>query len=175
MHSAAFDESQNIVQPVPSHPPPTFLAHDLINSNIDLSGTLISLPALMDKPQPSDFPSSTDPTFVLQNIFATNVNNMLQAKGYVPSIQAKDMGKALATHIHACTGSGLDNAQDECTIQTDLLARIIAYAASELNMEVTDYTVASHGSTIPLIIYREVQEDWDFSGNTENFLLTNTT
>ncbi|PFH45036.1 hypothetical protein AMATHDRAFT_10162 [Amanita thiersii Skay4041] len=175
MRSAAFDKSQNIVQPVPSHPPPAFLAHNFTNSNIDLAGTLISLPALMDKPKSSEFSSSTDPTFILQNIFATNVNNMLQNKGYVPSIQAKDMGKALAMHIRTCTGSGFDTAQDEHTIQMDLLARIMAYAAMELNTEVTDYTVASHGSTIPLIIYREVQEDWDFSGNSENFLLSNTT
>ncbi|PFH45163.1 hypothetical protein AMATHDRAFT_9864 [Amanita thiersii Skay4041] len=156
MRSAAFDGSQNIAQPAPVHPPPAFLTQDFTNSNIDLSGTLISLPALMDRPQTSDFPSSTDPTFVLQNIFTTNVNEMMQAKGYIPSVQVKDMGKALATHIY-------------------LLARIVAYAASELNMEIADYMVASHGSTIPLIIYREVQEDWDFSGNSENFLLTNTT
>ncbi|PFH46677.1 hypothetical protein AMATHDRAFT_7515 [Amanita thiersii Skay4041] len=128
----------------------------------------------MDKPISTDFASSTDPTFVLQNIFAANVNSMLHDKGYIPSIQAKDMGKALATHIRTCTGSGFDNTQDECTIQMDLLAQIIAYAAIELNTEVTDYTVASHGSTIPLIIYREVQEDWDFSGNSDNFLLSNT-
>ncbi|PFH44968.1 hypothetical protein AMATHDRAFT_10327 [Amanita thiersii Skay4041] len=174
MRSAAFDESQNIAQPVPSHPPLNFLTHEFVDSNINLSGTLISLPALMDKPISTDFASSMDPTFVLQNIFAANVNSMLHDKGYVPSIQAKDMGKALATHIRMCTGSGFDNTQDECTIQMDLLARIIAYAAIELNMEVTDYTVALHGSTIPLIIYREVQEDWDFSGNSDNFLLSNT-
>ncbi|PFH45632.1 hypothetical protein AMATHDRAFT_8879 [Amanita thiersii Skay4041] len=34
--------------------------------------------------------------------------------------------------------------------------------------------VASHGSTIPLIIYREVQENWDYAGNSDNFLLTET-
>ncbi|PFH47337.1 hypothetical protein AMATHDRAFT_6844 [Amanita thiersii Skay4041] len=148
---------------------------DFVNSDINLTGTLISLLALMDKPQSLDFLSSTDPTFILQNIFATNANNMLQMKGYVPSIQVKDMGKALATHICTCMGSGFDNTQDERTIQTDLLARIFAYAAMELNTEVADYMVASHGSTILLIIYREIQEDWDFLGNSDNFLLTNTT
>ncbi|PFH45511.1 hypothetical protein AMATHDRAFT_9086 [Amanita thiersii Skay4041] len=157
MRSATFDESQNITQPAPIHPPPAFLTQDLSDLNINLLGTLISLPALMDRPQSSDFPSSMDPTFVLQNIFSTNVNTMLQTKGYVPSIQVKDMGKALAAH----------------TVQ--YLHMIIAYAASELNTEIADYTVASHGSTIPLMVYREVQEDWDFSGNSENFLLTDTT
>ncbi|PFH45289.1 hypothetical protein AMATHDRAFT_9563 [Amanita thiersii Skay4041] len=44
----------------------------------------------------------------------------------------------------------------------------------DLNMEIADYTVASHGSTIPLLVYREIQEDWDFLGNTDNHLLTNT-
>ncbi|PFH44750.1 hypothetical protein AMATHDRAFT_10980 [Amanita thiersii Skay4041] len=175
MRSATFDESQNIAQPMPVHPPPAFLTQDLSDSNINLSGTLISLPALMDRPQSTDFPSSTDPTFVLQNIFSTNVNSMLQTKGYVPSVQVKDMGKALAAHIRTCTGSGFENEQDEHVIQMDLLARIIAYAASELNTEIADYTIASHGSTIPLLIYREVQEDWDFSGNSDNYLLTNTT
>ncbi|PFH46009.1 hypothetical protein AMATHDRAFT_8374 [Amanita thiersii Skay4041] len=175
MRSAAFDESQNIAQPALVHPPPAFLTQDFTDSNINLSGTLISLLALMDRPQSSDFPSSTDPTFVLQNIFSTNINSMLQTKGYVPSVQVKDMGKALATHICTCTGSGFENALDERTIQMDLLARIIAYTVSELNTEIVDYTVALHGSTIPLMIYREVQEDWDFSGNSENFLLTNTT
>ncbi|PFH44773.1 hypothetical protein AMATHDRAFT_10904 [Amanita thiersii Skay4041] len=174
MRLAAFDESQNIAQPVPSHPPPAFLATDFVNSDIHLTGTLISLPALMDKPQSSDFPSSTDPTFVLQNIFMTNANNLMQTKGYIPLVQAKDMGKALATHIRACTGSGFDHPRAERTIHADLLARIVAYAAAELNTEVADYTVASHGSSIPLIIYCEVQEDWDFSGNSDNYLLTDT-
>ncbi|PFH45606.1 hypothetical protein AMATHDRAFT_8921 [Amanita thiersii Skay4041] len=140
-----------------------------------ISRTLISLPALMDKPQSLDFPSSTDPTFVLQNIFSTNANTLLQTKGYVPSVQVKDMGNALAAHIHTCTGLGFDNALAERTIQTDLLARIVAYAASELKMEIADYMIASHGSTIPLIIYREIQEDWDFSGNSNNYLLMDTT
>ncbi|PFH44689.1 hypothetical protein AMATHDRAFT_11167 [Amanita thiersii Skay4041] len=175
MRSAAFDESQNIAQLIPSHPPPPFLTQDFTDSNINFSGTLLSLPALMDKPNSSAFTSSTDPTFVLQNIYATNVNNMLQSKGYVPLTQAKDMGKALAMHIRTSTGSGFDTAKDEHTIQTDLLARIITYAAMELNTEITDYSVASHSSTIPLIIYREVQEDWDFSGNSDNFLISNTT
>ncbi|PFH45215.1 hypothetical protein AMATHDRAFT_9747 [Amanita thiersii Skay4041] len=129
----------------------------------------------MDKPHSSTFPSSTNPTFVLQNIFATNANNLLQMKGYVPLVQVKDMGNALATLIRTCIGSGFDNTQEECTIQTDLLARIVAYAASELNTEVADYTVASHGSTILLIIYREIQEDWDFSRNLDNYLLSNMT
>ncbi|PFH45417.1 hypothetical protein AMATHDRAFT_9290 [Amanita thiersii Skay4041] len=57
---------------------------------------------------------------------------------------------------------------------TDLLAQIITYAAVELNTKIADYTVASHGSTIPLMIYHGVQEDWDYSGNSENFLLTDT-
>ncbi|PFH45416.1 hypothetical protein AMATHDRAFT_9289 [Amanita thiersii Skay4041] len=74
MRSAAFDESQNIAQPVPSHPPPAFLSTNYIDSNIDITGTLLSLPALMDKLISSNFPSSTDPTFVLQNIYATNVD-----------------------------------------------------------------------------------------------------
>ncbi|PFH45117.1 hypothetical protein AMATHDRAFT_9978 [Amanita thiersii Skay4041] len=52
---------------------------------------------------------------------------------------------------------------------------LLINVASELNTEVADYTVVSHSSTIPLIIYREIQEDWDFSGNSDNFLLTNTT
>ncbi|PFH45316.1 hypothetical protein AMATHDRAFT_9503 [Amanita thiersii Skay4041] len=47
----------------------------------------------------------------------------------------------------------------------------MAYAASELKVEIADYMIASHGSTIPLMIYREVQVDWDFSGNSDNFLL----
>ncbi|PFH46094.1 hypothetical protein AMATHDRAFT_8214 [Amanita thiersii Skay4041] len=174
MRSAAFDESQNIAPPALIHPPPAFLTQDYTDSNINLTGTLISLPALMDKPQSKDFPSSTDPTFVLQNIFSTNANTLLQTKGYVPSVQVKDMGKALAAHIRTCTGTGFDDALAERTIQTDLLARIIAYATSELRTEITDYTIASHGSTIPLIIYREIQEDWDFSGNSDNFLLTDT-
>ncbi|PFH45633.1 hypothetical protein AMATHDRAFT_8880 [Amanita thiersii Skay4041] len=122
MRSAVFDESQNITQPIPSHPPPAFLSTDYIDSNIDITGTLLSLPALMDKPLSSNFPSSTDPTFVLQNIYATNVNELLHAKGYVPSVQVKDMGKALAAHIRTCVGSGFKSPQEEKLIRTDLLA-----------------------------------------------------
>ncbi|PFH44583.1 hypothetical protein AMATHDRAFT_11451 [Amanita thiersii Skay4041] len=174
MRSAAFDVSQNIAQPIPSHPAPAFLNANYTDSDINLSGTLLSLPALMDKPDASAFHSSTDPTFVLQNIYATNVNKLLNNKGYIPSIQAKDMGKALAAHIKACIGTGFESPQEGKTIMMDLLARIITYAAIELNMEIADYMVASHGSTIPLIIYREVQEEWDFSGNSDNYLLTDT-
>ncbi|PFH44849.1 hypothetical protein AMATHDRAFT_10634 [Amanita thiersii Skay4041] len=133
MRSAAFDTSQNIAQPVPTHPPPAFISTNYVDSEIDITGTLISLPALMDKPQSHDFPSSTDPTFVLQNIYATNANELLQNKGYVPSVQVKDMGKALATHICNCIGSGFDTLHKEKIIQTDLLARIIAYADKEHN------------------------------------------
>ncbi|PFH45179.1 hypothetical protein AMATHDRAFT_9826 [Amanita thiersii Skay4041] len=86
------------------------MTSDFTDADINLTGTLISLPALMDKPQSSNFPSSTDPTYVLQNIYVTNANNMLQTNGYVPSMQVKDM----------------------------------------------------------------VQEDWDFSGNPDNYLLTDT-
>ncbi|PFH46921.1 hypothetical protein AMATHDRAFT_7261 [Amanita thiersii Skay4041] len=175
MRSAAFDISQNIAQPILSHPPPAFLSPNYIDSNIDVTGTLLSLPALMDKPISSNFPSSTDPTFVLQNIYATNVNELLHTKGYIPSIQVKDMGKALASHIRTCTGSGFESPQEEKLIQTDLLARLITYAAIDLNVEIADYMVASHGSTIPLIIYWEVQEDWDYTGNSDNFLLMDTT
>ncbi|PFH44638.1 hypothetical protein AMATHDRAFT_11297 [Amanita thiersii Skay4041] len=174
MRSAAFDTSQNIAQPIPTHPPPAFISTDYVDSEINVTGTLISLPALMDKPQSHDFPSSTDPTFVLQNIYTTNANDLLQNKGYVPSVQAKDMGKALATHICTCTGSGFATQHEEKLIQADLLARIIAYAAADLNTEIADYTVASHGSSIPLLIYREVQEEWDFSRNTDNYLISNT-
>ncbi|PFH44998.1 hypothetical protein AMATHDRAFT_10245 [Amanita thiersii Skay4041] len=175
MRSAAFDESQNIAQPIPTHPAPDFLSSDFPDSEINtITGTLLSLPALMDKPQASNFPSSTDPSFVLQNIFATNVNDLLQNKGYVPSSQVKDMGKAIADHVRTCIGSGFDSPQEEKVIQTDLLARMMAYAAIELQTEIADYTVASHGSKIPLIIYRKIQEDWDFSGNSDNHLITNT-
>ncbi|PFH45299.1 hypothetical protein AMATHDRAFT_9546 [Amanita thiersii Skay4041] len=174
MRSAAFDESQNIAQPIPSHPAPAFLSTNYVDSNIDITGTLLSLPALMDKPQSSNFPSSTDPTFVLQNIYATNVNELLHTKGYVPSVQVKDIGKALAAHIRTCVGTGFDSPQEEKLIQTDLLTQMITYAVVDLNIEIADYTVTSHGSTIPLMIYREVQEDWDYSGNSENFLLTDT-
>ncbi|PFH48056.1 hypothetical protein AMATHDRAFT_6188 [Amanita thiersii Skay4041] len=174
MRSAAFDESQNIAQPIPLHPAPAFLSTNYTDSNIDITGTILSLPALMDKPQSTDFPSSTDPTFVLQNMYATNVNELLNAKGYVPSVQVKDMGKALAAHIRICIGSGFDSPQEEKLIHTDLLARMITYAAVDLNIEISDYMVASHSSTIPLMIYREVQEDWDYSGNSDNFLLTDT-
>ncbi|PFH45801.1 hypothetical protein AMATHDRAFT_8645 [Amanita thiersii Skay4041] len=135
MRSAAFDESHNIAQPIPSHPAPTFLSSDFVDLEINITRTLISLLALMDKPQPSNFPSSTDPSFMLQNIFATNVNKLLHNKGYVPSIQVKDMGKALAAHIRTCIGSGFDTPQEEKLIQTDLLAHIIAYAAVDLQME----------------------------------------
>ncbi|PFH45260.1 hypothetical protein AMATHDRAFT_9634 [Amanita thiersii Skay4041] len=175
MRLAAFNESQNITQPVPSHPAPAFLSSNYVDSNIDITGTLLSLPALMDKPQSLNFPSSTDPSFVLQNISATNVNELLHTKGYVPSIQVKDMGKALAAHIRTCIGTGFDSPQEEKLIQTDLLACIITYAAVNLNTKIADYSVASHGSTIPLIVYREVQEDWDYSRNSDNYLLTNTT
>ncbi|PFH44743.1 hypothetical protein AMATHDRAFT_10999 [Amanita thiersii Skay4041] len=174
MQSAAFDASQNIAQPVPSHPPPAFISTDYIDSEINITGTLISLPALMDKPQSHDFPSSTDPNFVMQNIYATNANDLIQTKGYIPSVQVKDMGKALAAHIKTCIGSGFDTAHDEKLIQTDLLARIVAYAATDLNTEIADYTVASHGSSIPLLIYREIQEEWDFAGNTDNYLILDT-
>ncbi|PFH46008.1 hypothetical protein AMATHDRAFT_8371 [Amanita thiersii Skay4041] len=175
MRSAAFDESHNIAQPIPSHPAPAFLSSDFTNSEMNnIVGTLLSLPALVDKPHASNFPSSTDPSFVLQNIFATNVNNLLQNKGYVPSSQVKDMGKAITEHIRTCIGSGFDSPQEEKLIQTDLLACMMAYAAVELQTEITDYTVASHGSTIRLIIYREIQEDWDYSGNSDNYLITNT-
>ncbi|PFH44958.1 hypothetical protein AMATHDRAFT_10342 [Amanita thiersii Skay4041] len=174
MRLAAFDVSQNITQPVPSHLAPAFLSSNYIDSNIDITGTLLSLPALMDKLQSSNFPSSTDPAFVLQNNFVTNVNELLHTKGYVPSVQVKDMGKALATHIRTCVGTGFDSPQEEKLIQTDLLTCMITYAAVDLNIEIADYTVASHGSTIPLIIYHEVQEDWDYSGNLENYLLTDT-
>ncbi|PFH45051.1 hypothetical protein AMATHDRAFT_10121 [Amanita thiersii Skay4041] len=174
MRLAAFDESQNIAQPIPSHPAPAFLSTNYIDSNIDITGTLLSLPALMDKLLLSNFPSSTDPTFVLQNIYATNVNELLHTKGYVPSVQVKDMGKALATHIKTCVGTGFESPQEEKLIQMDLLTCMITYAAVDLNIEITDYTVTSHGSTIPLIIYREVQEDWDYAGNSDNFLLTET-
>ncbi|PFH44970.1 hypothetical protein AMATHDRAFT_10322 [Amanita thiersii Skay4041] len=174
MRSAAFDTSQNIAQPIPTHPPLAFISTDYVDSEINVTGTLISLPALMDKPQSHDFPSSTDPTFVLQNIYTTNANDLLQNKGYVPSVQAKDMGKALATHIRTCMGSGFATQHEEKLIQADLLARIIAYTAADLNTEIADYTVASHGSSIPLLIYREVQEEWDFSGNTDNYLISNT-
>ncbi|PFH45169.1 hypothetical protein AMATHDRAFT_9851 [Amanita thiersii Skay4041] len=174
MRSAAFDESQNIAQPVPTHPPPAFMSTDYIDSEINVTGTLISLPALMDKPQSCDFPLSTDPAFVLQNIYTTYANDLLQNKGYVPSIQVKDMGKALATHIRNCTGSGFATPHEERIIQMDLLARIMAYAAVDLNTEVADYTVAAHGSSVPLLIYREIQEEWDFSGNTDNYLVSDT-
>ncbi|PFH45361.1 hypothetical protein AMATHDRAFT_9415 [Amanita thiersii Skay4041] len=174
MRSTAFDVSQNIAQPIPTHPPPAFISTDYADSGINITGTLISLPALMDKPQSHNFPSSTDPTFVLQNIYATNANDLLQNKGYVPSVQVKDMGKALATHICTCIGSGFNTLQEEKLTQTDLLARIIAYTASDLNTEIADYTVASHGSSIPLLVYREIQEEWDFSGNTDNYLISDT-
>ncbi|PFH45243.1 hypothetical protein AMATHDRAFT_9669 [Amanita thiersii Skay4041] len=159
MHSAAFDESQNIAQPIPSHPAPAFLSSEFTDLEINITGTLISLLALMDRPQASDFPSSMDLTFILQNIFVSNANNLLQTKGYVPSVQVKDMGKALA---------------EEKLIQTDLLAHIIAYATADLNTKIADYMVASHGSSIPLIIYREIQEEWDYSGNTDNYLILDT-
>ncbi|PFH45861.1 hypothetical protein AMATHDRAFT_8565 [Amanita thiersii Skay4041] len=129
----------------------------------------------MDKPQVSLFPSNTNPTFVLQNIFSSNVNELLQTKGYIPSVQVKDMGKALATHIQTCIGSGFETPQEEKLIQTDLLAHIVAYAVVDLNMEIMDYMVASHGSSIPLIVYQEVQENWDYLGNTDNHLILNTT
>ncbi|PFH44767.1 hypothetical protein AMATHDRAFT_10922 [Amanita thiersii Skay4041] len=74
MRSAAFDVSQNIAQPIPSHPPPAFLSSNFTDSNLDISGTILSLPALMNKPTSSNFASSTDPNFVLQNIYATNVD-----------------------------------------------------------------------------------------------------
>ncbi|PFH45561.1 hypothetical protein AMATHDRAFT_8980 [Amanita thiersii Skay4041] len=85
------------------------------------------------------------------------------------------MGKALAAHIQTCVGSGFDTPQEEKTIQMDLLARIVAYVAVDLNTEVSDYMIASHGSSIPLIIYREIQEDWDYLGNMDNHLMSNTT
>ncbi|PFH45292.1 hypothetical protein AMATHDRAFT_9557 [Amanita thiersii Skay4041] len=174
MRSAAFDVLQNIAQPVPTHPPPAFISTDYVDSGINITGTLISLPALMDKPQSYNFPSSTDPTFMLQNIYATNANELLQTKGYIPLVQVKDMGKALAAHIRTCIGSGFDMLQEEKLIQTDLLAHIIAYAAMDLNTEIADYMVASHRSSIPLLVYREIQEEWDFSGNMDNYLISNT-
>ncbi|PFH48265.1 hypothetical protein AMATHDRAFT_5980 [Amanita thiersii Skay4041] len=35
-------------------------------------------------------------------------------------------------------------------------------------------SVASHGSSIPLLIYREIQEEWDFAGNMDNYLILDT-
>ncbi|PFH44593.1 hypothetical protein AMATHDRAFT_11415 [Amanita thiersii Skay4041] len=107
MRSAAFDKSQNIAQPIPSHPPLAFISSGFVNSEINITGTLISLPALMDKPQAYNFPSSTDPTFVLQNIYATNANNLLQTKGYVEKVtggsgqEMRDHTQSTHTHTQS--------------------------------------------------------------------------